>query len=368
MKSIKRTVLGMAVMMAASGVLAAPAAVLDDRTLLSGDVAQASSSHLLGFFPAGASQLLPKSALDDKASWLARVNGLLAGAPETLQQSLLTSRDAKDFSTNLRLLRAVDSLAFGEMKSSFLDTRTAARAGERAKFGSSDLVYRPIASCRIYDSRSAQVATGSRGPLLGNTAYNFKIYTTTNFSAYNPGTTTNCNIPANSAIDAIVLQVNVLSANINSYLSVGDSATASTLLQTASMQYRVPGEISSTIVARATDFDNMFIAFPVGFSGQVTIEAVGYFIQPGVPSIYSVAGVTAGTLSAGSAGFFAGGACNAGDTPINGSYEYTGSAAAISESVVSGSTWEFYVTNNSASANTGIMVRTYCFANPATPS
>jgi hypothetical protein len=367
MKNFKLAILGIALFTVSTSNFAAPASEPSDRTLFSGEVAQATNNQLLTFFPAGASQLLPGTALDDKASWLARVNGLLSAAPDSLQQSLLTARDSKDFSTNLRLLRAVDSLGLGDTTASFIGARAATRKGDRAKFGSSDLVYRPIASCRIYDSRNALASTFSRGPLVGNVAYNFKIYTSTNFSAYNPPTTTNCGIPANSDIDAIVLQVNVLNANINSYLSIGDTATVATLLQTAAMQYTIPGYISSTVVALATSLDDMYIAFPTGFSGNVAIEAVGYFIRPGVPRIYSVAGVTGGTLSAGSAGFFAGGACTAGDTPINGSYEYSGSNAAISESVVSGSNWEFYVTNNSASQNTGINVRTICWSNPATP-
>lgn len=336
----------------------------DDRVLPSADVAESTNKHMMKFFPAGANQLLPAEFQGDSASWLARANGLLASSPTSIQEALLKAVDSKDFSTHLRLMRAVDNMSLQERVDGFKgDSRK--RGADTQKLNSSELVYKPIAQCRIYDSRNAALATGSRGPLGGNTAYNFKVFTATDFSQYG-GSATTCGIPNTSSIDAIALVVNVLTAPFFSYLSVGDTNSAPTLLQTSSMQYGPSGSISSTVIARAFNNAEMYIAFPAGYSGQVTIDAVGYFISPTLPTatldtVYVDGPVPPG-IAANSSAFISGGTCAAGYTAINGEFDYNGGSLFIGETRRTTPTtqqWRWFV-QTGASAVTFVSARTVC--------
>jgi hypothetical protein len=47
----------------------------------------------------------PIGAIEDQDVWLAKVQGLMAGAPPLLQQSLLMSQTAQEFAANVALLQ-----------------------------------------------------------------------------------------------------------------------------------------------------------------------------------------------------------------------------------------------------------------------
>src|SRR6266446_9094098 len=62
-----------------------------------------SAASLIRFYPTPVASS-PISGADDQEVWLAKVQGLMAGAPPMLQQSLLMSQTAKEFVANLALL------------------------------------------------------------------------------------------------------------------------------------------------------------------------------------------------------------------------------------------------------------------------
>jgi hypothetical protein len=63
-----------------------------------------SASALLRFYPARLAST-PTGMVEDRDVWLAKVQGLMAGAPPMLQQSLLQSQTAWEFAANVALLQ-----------------------------------------------------------------------------------------------------------------------------------------------------------------------------------------------------------------------------------------------------------------------
>jgi hypothetical protein len=69
-------------------------------------VAQAipSAAALLRFYPTRLAST-PIGAVEDQEVWLAKVQGLMAGAPPLLQHSLLMSQTPREFAANVALLQ-----------------------------------------------------------------------------------------------------------------------------------------------------------------------------------------------------------------------------------------------------------------------
>jgi hypothetical protein len=69
-------------------------------------VAQAvpSAAPLLRFYPTRLAST-PIGAVEDQDVWLAKVQGLMAGAPPLLQHSLLMSQTPREFAANVALLQ-----------------------------------------------------------------------------------------------------------------------------------------------------------------------------------------------------------------------------------------------------------------------
>jgi hypothetical protein len=146
---------------------AAPLRAVDDGAWINApDVAA-----LIRFYPTHLSST-PAGAIEDRDVWLAKVQGLVAGAPPLLQQSVLASRSKQEFVSNIALLQQMQE---GLLKQQALELQPHAAAGVAVpKLGSpssTDLVYTPVTPCRIMDSRNASGASGVQGPLVGNTLY-----------------------------------------------------------------------------------------------------------------------------------------------------------------------------------------------------
>jgi len=65
---------------------------------------------LLQFYPTALSTT-PSGMVEDQAVWLAKVQGLMVGAPPLLQQSLLMSRSKSEFAANVALLQQMQESA-----------------------------------------------------------------------------------------------------------------------------------------------------------------------------------------------------------------------------------------------------------------
>jgi len=79
--------------------IASPAAMAGDSTPAVPD-----ASVLLKFYPARLAST-PSGVVEDQQVWLAKVQGLMLGAPPMLQQSLLMSRTPDEFAANIALLQ-----------------------------------------------------------------------------------------------------------------------------------------------------------------------------------------------------------------------------------------------------------------------
>ena len=137
--------------LATSAVVAAPAAEVD-RVIVP------SANALMRFYPTQLSST-PGGAVEDKEAWMAKVQGLMAGAPSLLQHSLLMSQSKQEFAANVSLLQQLQK---GSLDSAGLDLKHQAKSGRVGKAGinigqngSSDLVYTTLVPCRIMDTRSA---------------------------------------------------------------------------------------------------------------------------------------------------------------------------------------------------------------------
>ena len=68
---------------------------------------------LLQFYPTALSST-PSGMVEDQAVWLAKVQGLMVGAPPLLQQSLLMSRSKSEFAANVALLQQMQESALAQ--------------------------------------------------------------------------------------------------------------------------------------------------------------------------------------------------------------------------------------------------------------
>lgn len=95
--------------LAANVVAAAPVADNGDRAL----AAVPEATVLLQFYPSALAST-PSGTVEDQAVWLAKVQGLMVGAPPLLQQSLLMSRTAREFAANVALLQQMQETALAQ--------------------------------------------------------------------------------------------------------------------------------------------------------------------------------------------------------------------------------------------------------------
>ena len=68
---------------------------------------------LLQFYPSALAST-PNGMVEDQAVWLAKVQGLMVGAPPLLQQSLLMSRTQGEFAANVALLQQMQETALAQ--------------------------------------------------------------------------------------------------------------------------------------------------------------------------------------------------------------------------------------------------------------
>ena len=101
------TTLAMALVLGAAGVQAAQQA--DPAATPSVPDAKV----LLQFYPSALAST-PNGMVEDQAVWLAKVQGLMVGAPPLLQQSLLMSRTKAEFAANVALLQQMQETALAQ--------------------------------------------------------------------------------------------------------------------------------------------------------------------------------------------------------------------------------------------------------------
>ncbi|HEV2608179.1 MAG TPA: hypothetical protein VGT79_09365 [Xanthomonadaceae bacterium] len=133
-----------------------------------------------------------------------------------------------------------------------------------------DLVYTPLAPCRIADTRVVG------GPISGGFSRGFKGATATDFTAQG-GSSTTCGIPASPS--ALMLNVTVVNDPLGGYLTVFPFATTQPFA--SNLNYAVGAIVANEIAAKMT-IGNATDDFSVYADGttDVVIDVVGYFMAP----------------------------------------------------------------------------------------
>jgi hypothetical protein len=304
----------MAVALVANMAAAAPLSVTDRV----GRMPVPSAASLVRFYPTQLSST-PSGTVEDQEVWLAKVQGLIAGAPPVLQQSLLMSQTKQEFSANVALLQQMQE---GMLKQGALDLTSQAKSGRvpaKALGDSSNLVYRELEPCRIMDTRFASGASGVQGPITGGVLKHIPGYITTgsDWSAYGQtGTLSDCGLNSTygGSIWATAIVITILNPNFDAFLGVGDVNDLNTILSTVALNY-THGQGLSTLYIVPQGLNTIYFALPAGLSAQIIFDVVGFFHDSDatpldcttVSSSSSFFGVVAASCAAGRT--LAGGGC-----------------------------------------------------------
>jgi hypothetical protein len=145
-----------------------------------------------------------------------------------------------------------------------------------------DLVYTPIAPCRIVDTRSA---TGSSipNPMQGNVAYAIKTHSSTGFTSLG-GSVSDCGIPATGDVRAVVVNVSVLQQpglpNFSAYLAISESNVVATLLSNSTINFNANQAAGSSVVVKTNSAGVVYMGLPSSVRTNVVLEVTGYFMPP----------------------------------------------------------------------------------------
>jgi hypothetical protein len=267
------------------------------------------ASVLLQFYPTPLAAS-PVGAVEDKAVWLAKVQGLIADAPPLLQQSTLASATQRQFAANLALLQQIQkgTLADGAtaVKAIAGSGKVAIQADSGPNLGAvtnSDLVYTALAPCRIMDTRSATAGSGVQGPITGNVLKFIPGYITagSNWGAYGGNATSDCalNTTAGANIYAIALVITILNPNFDAYLGVSDVNSLTTTLSTVALNYTHGQGLSTQYIVPLRSIPaNIYFAMPTGLSAHLIFDVVGYFAVSQATALDCVIQTSSGTGTA----------------------------------------------------------------------
>lgn len=243
-------------------------------------IAVPSAASLLRFYPAQLASS-PRGVVEERDVWLAKVQGLMANAPSLLQQSLLNSRSAQEFSANVALLQQMQD---GMVKQRGADLDVAARQSTTEKLGAatnSDLVYTAVSPCRIMDSRFATAPSGVQGPLAGGTLYHVPGFITAgqNWGQYGGTGGSDCGL--NSSVGAnirgVAVVITILAPNFDAFLGVASDNDLPTVLSNVALNYTRGQGLSTMYVVPQTASNTIYFAMPPELSANLIFDVVGYF-------------------------------------------------------------------------------------------
>jgi hypothetical protein len=251
---------------------------------------QADAATLLQYYPTPLATS-PVGAIEDKAVWLAKVQGLIATAPPLLRQSMLASTNQQDFDANLTLL---EQLQQGTLQKGVTAAKSLAKSGKVVKAadgkigpnlgsGPADTVFTYLEPCRIMDTRRADVDSGIRGPLIGNQLYQLHGFLpqaeTQNWGAYGGNATSDCglNIGVGANIWALAIVITILNPNFDSFLGVGDKGTLAETLSTVALNYTHGQGLSTQYIVPQGIVNTIYFAMPAQLSANIIFDVVGYF-------------------------------------------------------------------------------------------
>ncbi len=268
----------------------APAAAANTSDGAADAAGGSDASSLIQFYPTPLATS-PVGATEDKAVWLAKVQGLIDDAPPLLQQSMLASKTQKQFAANLALLEQMQqgtlqkgvTAAKSVAKSSKLSAKDSdGKVGPNLGSGPADTVYTTLEPCRIMDSRNASGSSGVQGPLVGNTLYHIPgvIGATLNWGSFGGNATSDCGLNSNVGgnIWAVAIVITILNPNFDAFLGVGDNNSLATTLSSVALNYTHGQGLSTLYIVPQTVSGNIiYFAMPAGLSANIIFDVVGYF-------------------------------------------------------------------------------------------
>ena len=247
------------------------------------------AATLLQFYPTPLATS-PVGATEDKAVWLAKVQGLIDDAPPLLQQSMLASKTQKQFAANLALLQQLQK---GTLEGGIVAANSVAKSGKVAAKGTdgkvgpnlgggpADTVFTYLEPCRIMDTRNATVASGVRGPLVGNQLYQLPGLITAglNWGSYGGNATSDCGLNSlvGGNIWAVAIVITILNPNFDSFLGVGDKGTLAETLSTVALNYTHGQGLSTQYIVPQGIVNTIYFAMPALLSANIIFDVVGYF-------------------------------------------------------------------------------------------
>jgi hypothetical protein len=233
------------------------------------------AASLLRFYPTLLASS-PAGVVEDQEVWLAKVQGLIAGAPSMLQQSLLMSQTSEEFVSNLVLLEQMrDGLIKRAMRDLFSGSK-AEHLTARALGDVNNTVYVPLTPCRIMDTRFATVASGVRGPITGGTLYQIPGYVSgawVDYGAFNGDCGLGNSVGPNTRAIAIVMTI--LNPNFDSFLGVSDDI--GTVQTNVALNFTHGQGLSNLYIVPQVNGHTIYFAMPSGLSAQLVFDVVGYF-------------------------------------------------------------------------------------------
>lgn len=345
----------------ALGLSMSNAGAADTSALRAEMVTSDAASVLARFYPAPLAWQVPGS-VDDQQTWMAKVRGMLQGAPAMLRQSILASQNAEDFSSNMVMLEQLQ------------ESRARQSGGERGvamggfspslhkQLGASDqLVYTALSPCRILDTRNASAGSGVLGPLAGNTLFTIPGFVTAglNWSTYGqiaPLSDCGLNSTVGSDIKAVALVITILNPNFSAFLGVSDVNSLSTVLSKVALNYTAGQGLSTLYIVPQTTANSIRFAMPAGLSAHLIFDVVGYFARSEATPLDCVRANSGDVAVAVNTGTVVSATCPAGYTATGGGFDFNEGSLGVpgmwlwGNLPVSSSTWWVYISNQTSGA------------------
>ncbi len=204
------------------------------------------------------------------AAWAGRMQGTFAAATDS---NLQRAAGMKTFQGMMDALVG-QHLTDAQVTDSLATQALVLKSGVRpALLGSTtaDLVYTPVAPCRIADTRNVG------GPIASGFSRNFRGYTAGNFAFQGGIATSNCGIPANPS--ALMLNVAAPVSSVGGYLTVWPFGTARPFA--SNLDYKA-GDLANNEMAAKMTIGSPTAEFSVYANGttNVVVDVVGYFMAP----------------------------------------------------------------------------------------
>jgi len=311
-------VIAVAVAIASVGVAqAGPTATAPQTQSIAAQLSPAQRSALVAQIVRAWGPYVQKVYGTNPGVWASRMQGTFAA---TTDGNLQRAAGMKTFQGMVGRLTG-QQLSDGQVVESLATQAQVLHSGpSTALLGSTtaDLVYTPLAPCRIADTRNVG------GPISGGFSRGFKGYSATNFSAQGGTSSSNCGIPPNPS--ALMINIAAPASTHGGYLTVWPYAT--TMPLASNLDYKT-GDLANNEIAAKMTIGNATDDFSVYAFGttNVVIDVVGYFMAPVATPLENSQDSFFDSVSAGADGSFnhscptgyinAGGGCWAGTTGMS---------------------------------------------------